>query len=46
LPRRCAPRNDPGTEGVGGDHGATVLWNWSLPPLTAMMVAGLEALRF
>ena len=29
----------------GKDHGATVLWNCSWPPLTAMMVAGLEALR-
>ena len=29
----------------GEDHGATVLWNCSWPPLTAMMVAGLEALR-
>ena len=29
----------------GVHHGATVLWNCSLPPLIAMMVAGLEALR-
>ena len=29
----------------GEDHGATVLWNCSWPALTAMIVAGFEALR-